>query len=548
MTERHHLLAALVLAALLIGFSARTVLGDPLGLVWGNHADTVHHVWGQWWSAETEGPYTTLVSFPSGEMGSILAPVSTALLRPVHWVFGPIAAYNLLNALHLLFAAVAAGLCAHRLTGQAVSGAVAGLALLVGRSLYLHIGSGNTEGLAVGWLLLAAWLGIDWLRGRRNGLLVGLVLGIAVLENPYALLPGAALAIGLGSARLWKHRDWKQLIWATIGGLLPTLSWLLWVGEGLGGNRESGYPTTWLGVEWTVYDWPYSAHLEQLVSPWPMLDLSATPPWLGEVQLGEFGAEHTMLAGGGGIYLGLVPLALALWAGRRAGWPLLMAAGCLLMAAGSLPWALSGGPFLFVNDLLGTLGMPLSQPLRFVPLAACGLSVAAGVGAARLPQKWIPAVLALLAVEGLTLGGPALRIPVLSNSATACMAGLSDGAVHMLTPPRIRPDSPNPQERIPAPQHITLQAMLLQLHHEQPSTHAGIGGWKHLAGDEAFNADIDALNELATGSSPDPAALSRLESAGLEWLVVADGQEQDWMPAPTQHCGGWRLYPLSALR
>ncbi len=309
-------------------------------------------------------------------------------------------------------------------------------------------------------------------------------------------------------------------------------------------------PLTWLGVEWTTYDWSYTQHLYQLLLPWPMVSLSATPTWLADSPLlGESGGEHTMLAGGGGIYLGLVPIALALWGGRRAGWPLLLAGGCLLLAAGSVPWAWSGGPFLFINHILGAMGMPLSQPLRFVPLAACGVAVAAGIGAARLPRPLLPVVLAALVLEGLTLGGPAMTIPALSNRETRCMTALEGGAVHPLPPPSNLDVIPQSWSRIPVPQSTRLQGLLLQLHHQLPATHPGIGGWVVLPGDEAFLEDLDQLDkDLHEGLPPLREVVVRLQAAGLQWLLVEDGQELDWMPRPVQHCGGWQAYTIDSLR
>jgi 4-amino-4-deoxy-L-arabinose transferase-like glycosyltransferase len=193
-------LAPLAVLALAL-WSMRVVLPDPVHLIWGDRADTIHHVWGHWWMAQSgaEGGLTTWVSYPTGEWGSVLAPVGSLLVRPVVWLGGAVLAYNLLSLLYLLFDALAVGLLAERVTGSRRAGGIAALVLVVARPVLLHVYLGNTEGLAIGWVALIAWLGRRWDHGtgqRWVGPLIGLLSGVAVIENPYAL---PILVVGLPS-------------------------------------------------------------------------------------------------------------------------------------------------------------------------------------------------------------------------------------------------------------------------------------------------------------------------------------------------------------
>ena len=180
---RTFFLITALLAVLLVGWSARAVLEDPTGSLWGNRLDSVHSAWVHWWRTmpRTEGGVSRWVSFPHGEQGTTHNPVGYMVVSPIQALWGPVAAHNLLAVLYLLLTAVGTGLLTAHLARDGRAGMVAVLAVLAARPLVAHVGLGNLEGLGVGWVALLLWLGLRW---ERAGLLVGLVAAVSVLENP----------------------------------------------------------------------------------------------------------------------------------------------------------------------------------------------------------------------------------------------------------------------------------------------------------------------------------------------------------------------------
>ncbi len=501
--DKRLLLAGAAAVLVLVLWSARGVLLDPAGLILGDRPDTIHHVWGQWWMAQSgaEGGLSTWTSYPSGEYGSVLCPLGNLLVRPVEWLGGAVLAYNLLSVLYLLFDALAVGLLARRVARSDLAGVVAALAMVVARPVIAHVALGNTEGAAIGWVALVAWAGLPWARGEnRLGAVVGLLCGVAVIENPYSLPILAIVAPALALRRLVAGPGrWRQLALAAVAGpILPGLR--LWqVGEGLGGNfMRHAAPFDWLGFTWTVWDPDWSLAGWQLLWPWPRM------------QFPEMTLE--LYENGGFAFVGLVALCLALGGGvlqwRRALPWLGLALLFFLLGLGSTPLGDSGPPglFLLANSVIVQVLPALTQPLRFLAFGTGALAVAAGVGAARLPSRpWVaPLLLALLVVEGFTLGGPSIRIPVIDTRGTECLAAL-EGPVHTLTPTGPTASANG-------------AALLLQLVHGQPGTHVGVGGWTRV--DEA-----DARS---------------LEERGVRWVLVPE----EGLAATT--CGGWSALPLSA--
>jgi hypothetical protein len=529
-------LTALVLLALAL-YSAGPVLADPRWRVWGAQADTVHHVWGHWWALQQpwSSGSTQLVSFPFGEEGSLLVPLGTLLLRPLAALAGPHLAYNLLSLLYLLFAPLAVALCAHRATGTRRAACFAALAMFVGRPLFVTLGLGNTEGIAVGWLALALWASMDWVKGRhgwRSSLLVGALYGVAVIEAPYALPLALPLAVGVAILRARHPGRIVAVVMAAGAGLLPPLTRLLMLGEGLGGSPSEPKTVIWLGSAWEYVDFE-RFDTASLVWPLPVFDFNLP-------------TTRDAIVHGGHTFLGISVLLFAALSLRgRTRWPLLMAGFCGLLAIGSVPWGMGGlpGPFLILNGLMDTVFPLLSQPIRFLPFCSAALALAAAIGletalaksTARRGRLLALAAAATMVLEALITGGPSLSIPTMMSRDEACLGQLNGGAVHRLAPPE--------QNDLLA----NAEALRLQTIHQRPGTHRGIGGWKHHPREESFDRLLEGLERSFLDQCPELfwEHAARLERQGVHWLLVPIELDSRWLGEAELSCGGYRAYSLA---
>lgn len=155
------------LALALLLHSFRGVWSDLGGRFLGRATDTIHHAWALWWAAQPggEGALSTLVSFPTGERGALLSPLTTAGSRPWLWMGGPGLAYNAACIGVLAGAMCGVGLLTARLARDTRAGLFAAVALLVGRPMYAHLGLGLMEGMSIGWVALACWALLIWVEG-----------------------------------------------------------------------------------------------------------------------------------------------------------------------------------------------------------------------------------------------------------------------------------------------------------------------------------------------------------------------------------------------
>lgn len=520
------LVAVTALAALLlVGVSARSVVQDPSGILWGDRVDSVHGAWTHWWRARpgSEGDVTRWVSFPDGERGALLYPLGHIMASPAQALWGPVAAHNLLAVLYLLLTAAFTGLLTARLAGDVRAGMVAVLVVLAARPLVAHVGLGNIEGLGVAWLPLLVWLGLRW---ERAGVLVGLVAAVSVLENPYCLPVTGVMAGVLAWRRGRRPGGPVQVGLAALAGVAPVLLWL-WSGGGVhGGTLLEPKMLQYLGMEVRGFEHTPTVQSLQLVWPWPLVSFR--------------GHTEEVLASGGGVFLGWLALALALVGAavrRDARLALVLAGVACLLALGSFPWGSDGPPGLFwlVNWLLSCVTTFMSQPIRYTVFAAVALAVAAGLGAAELARRWrrpwilYPSVCALVCVEALLLGGPSLEVPGLLTRQYACLNRVN-GPVHTVMFRNIGPRSDIAQ----------WYTLLFQLSHQQPGTHAGIGGWAQQPRALPVTRAMEAL-DTAVRLKSEHTMVRHLANAGVRWVI---GPASMVGTRASFTCGGWAAAPL----
>ena len=383
-------------------------------------------------------------------------------------------------------------------------------------------------------MVLALAAGLRWGQGRPDwlwGLMVGGLLAVSVIENPYTIAPGVLLAVGLAYRRLRGRKGaMLQLLLACIGGVWPVWFRLVELGGSVHGHTTPHNRMDFLGWSLPIFD-TVSFQAPAFVVP------GAPPDFWGETGL--------LMASGDLLYLGMVPVGLALAAWCRRAWPWLAFFGlCLLMAAGSEPFGGTGipGPFWFMNVVLEASLTPLTQPYRYAALACVPLAVLAGMGALRLARKRGPGVWAVLlgglALEALVLGGPAMRVGAVDTRGMACVGGVADGPVHT-----VMADASGGGQ-------YANDAMLLQLYHGQPGTHSGLGGeWTAGKKNPDVVRSLDILDRCVFGSKQDGTCLysvGRVGSVGVRWVLAPESGGAH-LPAPVVSCGEWSLYDLDSL-
>lgn len=339
--------------------------------------------WGLWRVSQGRwGPAHADVRFPDGGV-IVIADLPEALaLAPVTWLAGPVVAFNLLQALHVVLAAGAAAWLAAARGATGAGAAAAGLAFGLMPVMTASTFSGNPE-VTPFFLVPLAALAASSL-GRRTGAAVaaGLLIGLAAWCNPYvALMAGLAALF----AAPWSLRPRFLL-----GGLLLTA-----IALGLGGAHvvimaESlSDPSSMLNKELAPVGFPGPGWARGLA--WPDLDLGQTG-----------GAVHCWYLGLSVLAAGLGGLLLQPRRGLR--WFLLALLGAALAMGQSLHLGPPPGPHTagivampgaWLSQLPGLSSMRLV--FRFAALGSLGLGLLAAVATDRLPRRlrWlVPAVIA----------------------------------------------------------------------------------------------------------------------------------------------------------
>jgi len=527
----------------LVAWQLRAVLGAPSSRVWGDRTDTIHHIWGVWWAAQDGVQQSTLVSYPYGEHGSLLAPVTATLVRPVLALGGPTLAYNAMCALVMLASAVALGVLARAAGASARGAALAALLFTGARPILGQLSLGAVEGAVLAPLFLAGAAVRVWPRRRVGwGVVVGALLALSVIENPYTVLPGGMLAAWGAYTRLRGARrageSWRpavlEVALAALAGGGAVAARLAIAGGDLGGNIPSRWTTRLFGRAVPIADFEPFPALRLL---WPTLEADVAGP------------TSAVVASGSLNWVGFTSVGLALLTLRRRPVWMLMAVGGVVLAVGSVPAGVDAGiygPFFYLNALLSLALPPLTQPVRFLPMAVGALAVAAGLGFDLLRARETKAVLGkvvmpLALLECVVLGAGRVTVHPIDTAALSCWSELpGDGAVHVVE-----------GEFLPDGRTVSTHALLMQLQHGRPVTTVGIGGWTHHPAADGWQEALATVDDGIRRRQLGPqwrSAVQRLQQEGVEWVAAPSHLQLNgsFEGAEAWECGDWSAWLLGA--
>jgi hypothetical protein len=235
------------------------------------------------------------------------------ILFSLGWTLGPLAAYNVFILAGFILSGLSGFLLARRLSGSAGGGFIAGLALAF--YPYVVVKSHGHYELAHSWVLvLALWRMLELAEhpGRRNGVLAGLAVLLALTFTPYFILLGGVLYATVAVCSLVSAWRMGTLRSAIAGQAWPAGMVVLYLGlfRLLASAAESGQGLRQNGDQEFI---TYSARAYEYLVPNATNPIvgSETGPWLARHLHGSNGSESTL-------YVGLVVLALAGYATWRA--------------------------------------------------------------------------------------------------------------------------------------------------------------------------------------------------------------------------------------
>jgi hypothetical protein len=352
------------------------------------------------------------------ESWPVIDPLTTALAAGLGRVLGWTAAWNVivLGGVALAFAGGAA--LAHRLDGDPWVG---GTVLALGPIFLGSLGSGLTEDAGLGLIALALALLMD--PSPRRTLAGGALLGVAAWCGLVLAWFGALAAVVVCLPELRQAERRAPIIGAAALAMLLVLPAGLMQGPRLGGQgHRHGDPPEVHEPLWQV-------------NPWRQADIASFfVPGRAPLQPGDLVRLHP-------VYLGWIPLLLALKGGRKGGrsrWWLLLggaavaATGSRLFLAGQ-PLGLPG-PGGWILDRL-PFGDLVNHHARAMLVGQIALAVLAARGA----RAWgrVPgAVLAGgVALELALLSPVGLPLPVTPAAVPEVFANLPPGTGGVLTVP-----------------------------------------------------------------------------------------------------------------
>ncbi len=405
-------LGALV-AALLAGASLLTA-GEPALLAWAG-GEVFGHAWVQWWHGEALPAWPPGTELARGtEAWPVIDPLTTVLAAVLGRVVGWTFAWNVLVLGGVALAFVGGATLARRCGGDPWVG---GTVLALGPVFLGSLSSGLTEDAGLGLIALALALLRD--PSPRRTLAGGALLGLAAWCGLVLAWFGALAAVIVCLPDLRQPERRGPVVGAAALALLLVLPAGLMQGDRLGGEgHRHGDPPEVHEPLWRV-------------NPWRQADLASfLVPGRAPVQPGDLVRLHP-------VYLGWIPLLLALRGGRSRWWALL--------AVGAL--TATGARLSFAGEPLGVPGpggwlldrLPFGELVNHHGRAMLVGQVALAVLAARGAKAWgrAPgaALAGVVALELALVSPVGLPLPTTPATVPAVFHDLPAGEGGVLTVP-----------------------------------------------------------------------------------------------------------------
>lgn len=510
------------------------------------HADGMKHLWTLWWMRESvwsEGqlPFdTSLVNHPFGMELYPIEPLN-GLLSVALPFLDIVVLSNLLVFINVTLTGVAGAWFGRELSGSRLGGLVCGT-LLQGSSVmafFVHVGVGELTHLW--WMPLGLGVLVRARRTRRWPwflALAGCLIGAMFSCFYIGFFLSCSVALW-ALATLWAGRDTPKLLGLYAAAAALSVVVVVPVTQTFSASYKTGDVPA-VGLKSYVLE----EHGQPVTDP-PSARLE-----LGQLlEHGRTASRREEAAYGGGRYLGVVPLALALVGlvrRPREALPLIAVGGVgVVLALGTFmvdggAEVLSGGarirmPLLWLNRALGYLAEPLNFPTRFLAMT---VTAVAGMGALALRpggRRWQLGLLVLapLAVGEVATGdlvpAPWDRFAPRDARAFEVLRDRGEGAVIDLAL-LVRPDHEN-----------RWSALATQIAHGKATQAVPIERIEFFAregyvfaGTRGLLRDLQPIYEndrtahLEGGYEEDVAVL---RSAGFRWILVSYRSGNEAVPA-----------------
>jgi hypothetical protein len=405
-------LGALVAVAL-VGGSLLTA-GESVLLAWSG-GEVFGHAWVQWWHGEALPAWPRGTDLARGtDTWPVIDPLTTAIAAALGRLFGWTVAWNLVVLGGVALAFVGGAVLARRCDGDPWVG---GTVLALGPIFLGSLASGLTEDAGLGLIALA--LALLRSPSPRRILAGGALLGLAAWCGLVLAWFGALAAVVVCLPDLRQAERRGPVIGAAALALLLVLPAGLMQGDRLGGegHRHGTAPELHEPL-WQV-------------NPWRQADLASfVVPGRAPLE-----AEHLLRLHP--VYLGWIPLLLALRGGRSRWWALLAlgvvtATGARLSLAGE-PLGVPG-PGGWLLDRLPFGGL-VNHHARAMLVGQIALAVLAARGAKAWGRLAGPGVAALVALELVLLSPVGLPLPTTPAAVPAVFTDLPEGRGGVLTVP-----------------------------------------------------------------------------------------------------------------
>lgn len=402
-----------VVAVVLVGGSL-VIAGEPSMLAWPG-GEVYGHAWVQWWHGQALPDWPSGTALARGtDSWPVIDPLTTGLAAVLGRLLGWTAAWNVIVLGGVALAFVGGAVLARRCDGDPWVG---GTVLALGPIFLGSLASGLTEDAGLGLVALALALVRD--PSPRRTLAGGALLGLSAWCGLVLAWFGALAAVVLCLPDLRQPERRGPIIGAAALALLLVLPAGLMQGSRLGGEgHRHGTPPEVHEPLWQV-------------NPWRQADLASFfVPGPAPLQGGDLLRLHP-------VYLGWIPLLLALRGGRSRWWVMLVLAAVAAtgsrLSLGGEPLGLPG-PGGWVLDRLPFGGL-VNHHARAMLVGQIALAVLAARGARRLGRLPPVALAAGIGAELALLSPLGLPLPTTPAAVPAVFHDLPEGRGGVLTVP-----------------------------------------------------------------------------------------------------------------